>query len=278
MTALWLKRAGWWGGYLLVWWLAQQIAVWFVGLFTFPFIEPRIFDVLRIFMAVGLLVPVVALIIGDISRVLVHQTPTNHAVSGISTLTVIALLLIFLQLIMLLALNTLWWRDLIVRKDFGAVQWVGLSLSNADFSGANFTEATLTSGNFSGSDFTGANLVGTDLNGANFSGATFINADLRGADLRGANLSGANLATANLRLANLNGANLSGSNLFQVDFTEADLRTADLNRANLVQVLLLDADLRGATLRDTIIPDLSVLETALLNERTIMPDGTRYTP
>ncbi len=102
-----------------------------------------------------------------------------------------------------------------------------------------------------------ANLVRAYLNIANFGGkdlskAILINANLIGAYLRKANLSNADLSNANLREANLKETNLNG---------------AYLNGAYLGSTNLTDTDLRGA-----IGLTHEQLKSAIINERTILPD------
>lgn len=78
------------------------------------------------------------------------------------------------------------------------------------------------------------------------------NSLLKGANLRYANLQGADLFRANLQDAKLRHANLQGARL-----TGANLQGADLGYANLQGVRLADAE---------------------LNESTVLPDNTLWTP
>ena len=120
--------------------------------------------------------------------------------------------------------------------------------------------------NFSRADLNEARLMGSEL-----SHVILYEADLRGANLIGAILVGANLSEADLREAdlceaNLKGADLSGANLTEADITRADLTGADLTLANL----------KGADLREARV-SLGALSKAVVDETTIMPDGTRGT-
>jgi hypothetical protein len=114
-----------------------------------------------------------------------------------------------------------------------------MSVSNADLSGAIFTNA---------------NLRGTNLSGANLSGAIFTNADLSGAiftnaNLRGTDFSGAKLLAGTAR----SGANcgISPCSPGGGDLPGADLSGADLRGANITTEQLKEAkSLKGATLPD----------------------------
>ncbi len=129
------------------------------------------------------------------------------------------------------ALKELYW--------YGARDFSGVNLGEADLRGANLMGANLRRAYLYLADLRGADLRGADLRG-NLQGA-----DLRGAQLRfagGANLQGADLRGAYLRKAVL-GPDLRGADLRGADLEEADLRGAYLQDANLQ-----DANLRGADL------------------------------
>jgi hypothetical protein len=102
-----------------------------------------------------------------------------------------------------------------------------------------------------------ARLLMANLSGANLRDANLQEVNLWGADLQGADLWGADLRRANLLLANLQGARMRFANL-----QGANLWGADLQGANLLQ-----ANLQGARLAE-----------AWFNERTVLPDGTAWTP
>lgn len=116
------------------------------------------------------------------------------------------------------------------------------SLSGADLEGADLREASLDWANLKRVSLFGANLTGTSLWGANLVGADLAETNLNKAILRSANLTGARLMDASLHEADLTSANLSGSNLYA-----AGLRQAVLTRTEF-------------------------------NERTILPDGNKWTP
>ena len=84
-----------------------------------------------------------------------------------------------------------------------------VSLTGADLTEVNLSNATIMFVDFRGATLVNADLSGSSLHGSNFSGAQLKNANLSGADLSGADLSGARLIKANLSNANLNGANLN---------------------------------------------------------------------
>jgi hypothetical protein len=131
------------------------------------------------------------------------------------------------------------------------------SLRGAQLAGANLSKADLIEANLQGADVHGANLQGTFLFAANLQGADLITANLQGADLVRANLQGVDLFMANLQGANLSNANLREAVLGGTDLQGAGLDGTDLQGANLIR-----ANLQGAT----------------LNENTILPDGTKWTP
>jgi uncharacterized protein YjbI with pentapeptide repeats len=79
----------------------------------------------------------------------------------------------------------------------------------------------------------GINLSGCDLTDAQDSGATFTEANLRGTDLTGAQLEAAQFTNADLAESTLVDADLEGANLAGADFTEADLNDADLVGTNV---------------------------------------------
>ena len=131
------------------------------------------------------------------------------------------------------------------------------SLQGAQLAGANLPKADLIAANLQEADVHGADLQGTLLFAANLQGADLIAANLQEADLVRANLQGAHLFMANLQRANLSDADLRETLLGRADLQGAGLDGTDLQRATLIR-----ANLQGAT----------------LNENTILPDGTKWTP
>ena len=106
----------------------------------------------------------------------------------------------------------------------------------------------------------GADLRRADLRGADLYGADLRRADLQGADLRGASLYGADLY----------GADLQGANLYGADLRRADLRGANLYGADLRGASLYGADLQGANLRDAVNAALSIAQTIITPEGSLI--------
>lgn len=106
------------------------------------------------------------------------------------------------------------------------------------------------------------------LKDADLSSADLQGADLSHADLRGANLEDVNLNRATLRLAMLQSAHLRFAS-----FQNADLWRARLSGADLRHVKFNDADLSFADLNDTLLE-----RGVMYNEKTILPDGSKWTP
>jgi uncharacterized protein YjbI with pentapeptide repeats len=130
----------------------------------------------------------------------------------------------------------------------------------------------LTDGSLQGADLRIAHLEEAKLWKADLQGVNLQWAKLKKANLNGSILVGANLMQANLQAARLGGADLRGANLFEarlyrVNFNGAYLREANLAGAHLEGARLEGADLRGA-----------LLENAHLDELTVLPDGSHWTP
>ena len=165
--------------------------------------------------------------------------------------------------------------------DFSHVNWSQANLREADISGAklffaNLREADFYRANLSGVDLSLANLNGAGLNKANLSGASLVGAKLQGAVLQEANLSGAKLLRADLSRAALHGANFSGANLYGADLSRARLISGvhfsgvDPTEANLSGV-----DLSEANLSDAIVTE-EQLEKAESLKGATMPDGSKH--
>ena len=77
-----------------------------------------------------------------------------------------------------------------------------------DPTGANLTDAYLSSANLTGARLTGADLTGVHLYRVNLTNAGLFGANLTGADLRGANLTNADLTHANMTDAQITQAQL----------------------------------------------------------------------
>ena len=80
----------------------------------------------------------------------------------------------------------------------GVSYLTGMSLTNANLTGADLYGADLTNVNLTGADLTGVNLTGVNLHDARLCGADLTNANLYDANLAGADLTNANLTNANL--------------------------------------------------------------------------------
>jgi len=128
------------------------------------------------------------------------------------------------------------------------------------------------------SDLVGARLDRVEAYEADFSGANLTNADLSSArmvfsifvqtNLTRANLGDAILTVTDMRQANLAGANLSRANLGSADLRGVDLTGAYLDRTILYRTKLIGA--KGLTQEQ--------LDTACGNETTILPPGLIVRP
>lgn len=117
-----------------------------------------------------------------------------------------------------------------------------LNLNKADFNDARCMSVSLTGANLVGTNFMAANLFGVDFSEAYLVGVEFVGTNLEKANLYWAHLSRANLRAAHLSRANLDGAHLDGANLTNAKVTQAQLYLA------------------------------------ILDEKTILPDGSHYKP
>lgn len=164
------------------------------------------------------------------------------------------------------------------------------NLQYANLEETNLTKAKLTEANLSEANLRKANLEDAQLQKANFVQArleyvNLINSQLQQSDLEGANLEGANLENAKLNEANLKFAKLRGCNLFKANLSKAELTYADLKGA-----ILLRADLRGTVMltdntigiifggKNQILKDVLIDEFTQFDERTILPDGSNWSP
>jgi uncharacterized protein YjbI with pentapeptide repeats len=128
----------------------------------------------------------------------------------------------------------------------------------ADYSGLNFTDATLSgvffSANFSDVDFRTVSFGTGDDPQLSFDGSNLTNADFRGIDPIGIYQN----ANSDLTDADFTGANLtdaqfvSSTNLFQTDFTNANLTNASFANSGLS-----NANLTGVTWSNTTCPDFT---------------------
>ncbi|MBL8116165.1 MAG: pentapeptide repeat-containing protein [Anaerolineae bacterium] len=169
-------------------------------------------------------------------------------------------------------------REAIVRLN--GADLVGAELQGAILDGANLSDVNLNSSKLTNVKLVNANLVYASLCDADLFGVNLVRADLRGvnlarADLRGVNLVGAKLVGADLHRAKLVGADLVNSDLGSTNLVSADLHSVDLGGANLFGAQLDGADLRYTSLRETKVTE-EQLRGAMLNNNTILPDGTWY--
>lgn len=144
-------------------------------------------------------------------------------------------------------------------------------------------DAGLADGLLSGASLSKISLAKTNLNNVNLSGA-----NLNGADLSGTYLGGADLSGAKLRGTNLNSAFLEDANLKKADLFESNLSKARLWKADMRDALLAFAQLRGAYFSETDLRGANMdciqyvtdeqLSQAILDETTILPDGTHWQP
>jgi len=115
------------------------------------------------------------------------------------------------------------------------------------------------------------------LNGVHLSYTIFFLSNLEAvrldsADLFGAHLVGSGLFRANLSRANLNNANLSHADLVDARLDSANLDGADLNYARLDYASLYSAALYHADLRKAIGLTREQVESAWIDEATILPE------
>jgi len=112
--------------------------------------------------------------------------------------------------------------------------------------GIVLTDAKLSKADFGGADLRLANLEGADLSFTILERTNLTHAVLTGADLMGANLKSANLQQASLEEADLNGANLKGADLRHAILKGARLWEANLEGADLSYAVIENADLYSA--------------------------------
>lgn len=141
-------------------------------------------------------------------------------------------------------------------------------------------DADLTTINLSRSILFGANLSRVNISGSNLHKMILAWGDFTEANLTGANLSESFLLETQLsetvmENTKLISAVLNGAFLAKAHLVNADLTDADLGFAHLVWAVLERANLTGADLSNAEVTE-EQLRTAILDERTILPDGTRY--
>ncbi|MEQ8676925.1 MAG: pentapeptide repeat-containing protein [Aggregatilineales bacterium] len=166
-----------------------------------------------------------------------------------------------------------------------------VDLQNVNLEGSNLTNVNLYRANLTGTNLAGANLTNAILWKENLTrtileGANLTSADLRSTDLTSANLLQANLTRANLYRANLSNAylertdltsaNLESANLIDTHLVEANLTGANLHRANLTGSDLTETNLSSANLRKADLSDALIQKSTMLDENTILPDGSNW--
>lgn len=128
-------------------------------------------------------------------------------------------------------------------KNFDEQKLQGISLEDADLSGASFINTNLSD----------ANLKNTILPKANFDFANLSNTNLEDADL-----SEASFIDANLSYANLKSRNSSSTDFTKANLSYANLQKSNLSKAKLVQTQLDNTDLTGAILTGACIEDWGI--------------------
>jgi uncharacterized protein YjbI with pentapeptide repeats len=158
--------------------------------------------------------------------------------------------------------------------DFDGADLRGIDLSQNNLSGGPFlsSESNLYPSPGTRSEF-GSDPV--DLSGANLSNAHLSSAQLNGVDLSSANLSNAHLSSAYLPGADLSSAILDKAGLKYANLKEANLSNADLSNANLKEAWLKEADLTWAYLGETTLSH-ATLSRANLSSAWLNSANLRY--
>lgn len=136
------------------------------------------------------------------------------------------------------------------------IRFAGARLPNAVF----VQNCVVDDANFQGADLSDANLRETQLRRADFSGAVLRKIDLSAADLTGANLQLVAAGGARMIAAILQNATLRGGNFMQADLARADLRGADLTGISIYEANLARAQVD----RDTKATDMQTIRTRYL--------------
>ncbi len=162
------------------------------------------------------------------------------------------------------------------RIEFDPIEGRRLDLTWTNLFGADLFGTNLSGANLEGANLSDAVLMRTNLSKAllleaNLSEAKMFEADLSGASLRGADLSGAVMWMTDLSWADLSEANLSRADLSKANLSGASLRGANLSGVDLSKAHLLGANLSGATLAGAIGLTHEQIESAITDEKTILP-------
>jgi len=132
-----------------------------------------------------------------------------------------------------------------VQPDLTKADLMNVSLTRADFRGADFSE--------------------TNLRRAHLEEVLLTKVDFTGADLREAKLNGANLRGAYLLEANLHRADLMGADLGQTYLKGTRLTRTDLWRTIFEGTVFLDTDLSEASAWETVFGDVDLRQVKGLN-------------
>lgn len=151
------------------------------------------------------------------------------------------------------------------------IEFAGLRLEEADFTGADLTAARFGNAQLSDADFSTAVLEGADFTGANLDEAAFADATLAGANFTSAwllqatfdntvldrtNFSSAMLASTNFgKLHGLTaaGVNFSNACLAQAEFRGVTFARAGSQQTSFAGACLAGADFSGASLTDVVL-------------------------
>jgi uncharacterized protein YjbI with pentapeptide repeats len=140
--------------------------------------------------------------------------------------------------------------------DLAKANLSGLSLIQADLSGANLRKANLTKADLGqatlshaqlqGAKIRSADLIQATMIGTNFSGADGRSAKFGQATMTGANLSKAVLISADFGQATISKANFTSANLTKASLDQAVAKGTNFSKANLTSASFISADLTGA--------------------------------
>ncbi len=179
----------------------------------------------------------------------------------------------------------------LVGVDLTGAKMVGANLEGADLSFATLTDTDWRNANMTGVDLTGFDLSGCNLMKANLTDAKLEETDLskaklwdarlNNADLTRTDFSGTDMSFVNATGAQAEGARFMGGNLRRTNFTQATLHDADFSGARMGGAYFNGADLTGANLEGAILVhrnEWNKLLEARFDEKTILPDGSRFNP
>jgi uncharacterized protein YjbI with pentapeptide repeats len=142
---------------------------------------------------------------------------------------------------------------------FASVNLSGANLTNAVITSTNFAGADLSGAIFSGAMITGATFTSVSLASANLSGATLTSSVFTGADLSGARLTGVNASGSSFENARLNNVDLTGANVESVNFTNTSIKGANITDVSFspLQKLQLLKNSENRDIGQIIIPEVT---------------------